>query len=108
VPLRTTAALAGEALDLLRKYGLSGMAGVLLRSECIEAIELLNKVRPLDQCTCLPVDAHAPLCAVHNILIWPKLVNSHAVDLDGVGVGCGPGVAYECPPAQRRHVLPPR
>lgn len=45
MPIRTTAALAGEALDLLRKYGLSGMAGVLLRSECIEAIELLKRVR---------------------------------------------------------------
>jgi hypothetical protein len=43
-PLIVTAALAAEAMDLLRKYGLSGMAGILLRSECIEAVELLKEV----------------------------------------------------------------
>lgn len=38
--------LAGEAVELLRKGGsLAGVAGLLLRHEYVEAVELLKKVR---------------------------------------------------------------
>jgi hypothetical protein len=41
-----TAVLAGEAVELLRKGGsLAGVAGLLLRHEYVEAVELLKKVR---------------------------------------------------------------
>ena len=46
---RATSALAGEALEVLGKYGLSGMAGVLLRREFVEAVEVLKEVAGVDR-----------------------------------------------------------
>ncbi|EWM24606.1 Lipase, class 3, partial [Nannochloropsis gaditana] len=47
-PLRSTTALAGEALELFSRYGYAGVAGVLLRHEHVEAVELLKAVSGVD------------------------------------------------------------
>lgn len=48
VSVRSTTALAGEALELFGRYGYKGVAGVLLRQEFVEAVELLKEVSGVD------------------------------------------------------------
>ncbi len=38
------AMMAAETLELLRKYGLVGLAGILLRNDFMEAVEALKQI----------------------------------------------------------------
>jgi hypothetical protein len=38
------AVLAAESLEILRKYGLIGIAGILLRKDFVEAVEVLKQL----------------------------------------------------------------
>ncbi|CAM9160256.1 unnamed protein product, partial [Ectocarpus fasciculatus] len=43
------ALVAAEALEILRKYGLVGLAGILLRNDFMEAVEALKQITSMDE-----------------------------------------------------------
>jgi len=54
IPLGTQATVAVEVLDILRKHGLHGLYGLILRREFLEAAELLCKVTGINRSTFPP------------------------------------------------------
>lgn len=51
IPLGTQATVAVEVLDILRKHGLNGLYGLILRREFLEAADLLCKVTGINKST---------------------------------------------------------
>lgn len=43
------AKIAVEALDILKRYGMSGLAGLLLRKDFVEAVETLKRISGMDK-----------------------------------------------------------
>ena len=65
-PLRTTTALAAEAMELFGKYGMAGMAGILLRHEFVEAVEMLKQVSGVE--VAWPVTGNQLSAAMYYLL----------------------------------------
>lgn len=49
IALTYPALVAAESLEILRKYGLVGLAGILLRNDFMEAVEALKQITSMDE-----------------------------------------------------------
>lgn len=76
------AVLIVETVEILRRYGMSGLAGVLLRQDFVEAVETLKKISGLDQ--------HYPI-SLHELTacIYYKLAIDRGLR------GCNPDDEYK-------------
>jgi len=79
-PLSTTAAIAVETIDLLRRYGLVGVAGILLRQEFVKAVELLCKVSGVDEKW--PMSIHEISAAMYYQLAHSRGKRGNEPDLE--------------------------
>ena len=42
-----------ETVSILKQYGMSGLAGVLMRKDFVEAVETLKRIRYVCMCVCM-------------------------------------------------------
>lgn len=65
-PLSATASFAIETVDIIRRYGLAGMAGLLLRQDFMEAVEALKHLSGLGDAW--PLSIHELTACIYYML----------------------------------------
>mmetsp|Transcript_22267 Transcript_22267/g.55140 ORF Transcript_22267/g.55140 Transcript_22267/m.55140 type:complete len:1218 (-) Transcript_22267:241-3894(-) len=79
VPLGAQATVAVETVDVLRKYGLHGIYGIMLRQEFLQAADLLRKALGINK-TSWPLSVHELTAAIFYALAQHRAMRGVSPD----------------------------